>query len=797
MKIKLSGIFYYYFIFSLISLTCITGYGGYFFWKKGMGNFDLINKVFEASYKFDEIKERKDITRLKNLIENDRLRESIKVLNKFETDLKTLSFLEGQQEYSVNIKNSIRKTKNSMTELLSFPELSSIIFVLGKKVNKFGDFVTQKQWRTLSRMTKIMKAKMAPGKIKRPGFFSYQKLERFSYKIKFDLRRMKNITNSSLLNRNDKNIILENLKTLNTEVFMLERYLGFLKKLMSEIKSLEKNYKVWNEGVGPLISLQKLNFYKNAKNSLTFIVGLFFGTLIFLFLGILLKKAKNKKDVTNIENIILKCIGEGIIPLKNRLKYNFSNQFKEHFKKYKMYLHKRMEFGAIFQEGVPFSGILIDSNLNVIWGNKLFYENWGLLDYKERNEILTWDFLKKYTNLGESTPIISALKENIAGIYQIQVKINSDTMPYEMYVSPINYAEKIKIMILFYPLRSLEETLANQTKAIIGPVSRSLEALMSNHFNPVFKENIKNDFNAAGINQLFDKFCKYNEFVCQQRMGLLKEIERLENNLYDQYKLVDDLTHVFNEKRSLQGSVLKKFDDTKNSIIELIQSKNEIERSSENIIHVFKEFFNIQSGLLKKSKDIKVLFEENEKTFSRVFRLKDNVKELRVTIFEFRNKILRSIDQSLAFQKSENDSSKLGQSLSKIKLEINGFDKVLHNFSQIMTNLDVALSKIQLLLENKDLPKFDEVKAEFNLAKKNIDAESYNLKRSKNESEAKSSEMVDHLKVLYDKFLLTSEKQKQSEELIVLSRNNPEFGSLSVNQIDYETRKRYGEEINI
>ena len=107
MKIKLSGIFHYYFIFSFISLACITGYGGYFFWKKGMGNFDLINKVFEASYKFDEIKERKDIGRLKNLIENDRLRESIKVLNKFESDLKSLSFLESKQEYSVNIENSI------------------------------------------------------------------------------------------------------------------------------------------------------------------------------------------------------------------------------------------------------------------------------------------------------------------------------------------------------------------------------------------------------------------------------------------------------------------------------------------------------------------------------------------------------------------------------------------------------------------------------------------------------------------------------------------------------------------
>ena len=42
-----------------------------------------------------------------------------------------------------------------------------------------------------------------------------------------------------------------------------------------------------------------------------------------------------------------------------------------------------------------------------------------------------------------------------------------------------------------------------------------------------------------------------------------------------------------------------------------------------------------------------------------------------------------------------------------------------------------------------------------------------------------------------------SRKQKQSEELIVLSRNSPEFGTLSVNQIDYETRKRYGEEITM
>ena len=115
----------------MIVLLGLIGYGGHYYWKKGIVNFHHVNKVFEASFKFDEIKERKDITQLKKLIENDRLRESIRSLGKFESDLKKLDFLVVEKKYSLDLKNSIKKTKNSMTELLSFPELSSIIFVLG------------------------------------------------------------------------------------------------------------------------------------------------------------------------------------------------------------------------------------------------------------------------------------------------------------------------------------------------------------------------------------------------------------------------------------------------------------------------------------------------------------------------------------------------------------------------------------------------------------------------------------------------------------------------------------------
>ena len=89
------------------------------------------------------------------------------------------------------MQKALHEISKDRTTIVIAHRLSTVrnadnIFVLGNKVKKFGDFVNQNQWRTLSRMAQIMKAKMSPGKIKRPGFFSYEKLERwqnhFTYK---------------------------------------------------------------------------------------------------------------------------------------------------------------------------------------------------------------------------------------------------------------------------------------------------------------------------------------------------------------------------------------------------------------------------------------------------------------------------------------------------------------------------------------------------------------------------------------------------------------------------------------
>ena len=100
-------------------------------------------------------------------------------------------------------------------------------------------------------------------------------------------------------------------------------------------------------------------------------------------------------------------------------------------------------------------------------------------------------------------------------------------------------------------------------------------------------------------------------------------------------------------------------------------------------------------------------------------------------------------------------------------------------------------------MESKDLPQFDNFRTDFDDAKNSLDAESYDMKQFRNEGDQKSEEMINNLKKLYDKFVDGIEKQKLTEELIVMSRNNPDFGSLSVTQIDFETKKKYGEELGL
>ena len=69
-------------------------------------------------------------------------------------------------------------------------------------------------------------------------------------------------------------------------------------------------------------------------------------------------------------------------------------------------------------------------------------------------DYLSWDYLSKLTNIGDNDPVLEGLKNKIAGIYQIQVRLSEseDIRPYEMFVSPVSYNGQMRVMLFFYSL---------------------------------------------------------------------------------------------------------------------------------------------------------------------------------------------------------------------------------------------------------------------------------------------------------------------------------------------------------
>ncbi len=81
-----------------------------------------------------------------------------------------------------------------------------------------------------------------------------------------------------------------------------------------------------------------------------------------------------------------------------------------------------MSFGSIFQDALPLSAVMLDKNLKVEWTNKQFCDDWEISEEEISQEYMSWDYLAKLTNLGHDDPVVEALKNDVAGIYQIQVK---------------------------------------------------------------------------------------------------------------------------------------------------------------------------------------------------------------------------------------------------------------------------------------------------------------------------------------------------------------------------------------
>jgi hypothetical protein len=742
-----------FYFFKTLILVGLMGYGVYYLMQNNFFSSEEINEVFESNYLIQKYQKVSPVAQIKKFVDQDRISDAANSLNELESSVSQFSSLENNSK--TGLSATIKKQKDVLNKLLGYPSISSITSVFSNKIASFNSFVSTNGWRTLTRVSKRVRARFSHSSLRSGNYYDYSKFNKTYYATVKDIKLMEKVTMNSVLSSRDKQSIMVKLRNLSTEMNMLNKYLADLGKFDSNHKSLNIKFNNWLKKVSPEIIAKKNSHDEMSKNIALYIAGIFSFILLGLLFGFVTYRTTTRKMIKEVESTIVDQIQERIIPTVDTVDEKFfSPEYEEKLLKFREYIHKRISLGSIFQETTPFGTLLLDSNLNLVWANDLVYETWGLTE-KRINDLITWDYLQMFTNLGEDDPIQMALNQAIAGIYQIQIKgaDKEDCLPFEMYVSPVEYANQKRIMIFLYPLRSLEESLANQTKSIIGPVSRTIEALTQGTFKKEKKEALSSDYEVAGISEVFHKFESFNELIIQQRYSLLSEIEDLENKLFDKLKVIDDISHQLKEITIKNDTAQSAIKNTKTTVVHNIDLRYEVESDFEDLMKISKFLTKENDQLIKHSEKAQGLIDENARAFTGVSEVKDRLKKLKSNLADYRQRLGQSVDQTMIFTKMDStsrlDHKKLVDSLTKIKLEMKGFETALLEFSKVGQDLDVGLAKLSMTFEGKEAPDVSEYRKRLKGIIKKVDELNFSLENNSRSGEKSDNLLVSSISNLY------------------------------------------------
>jgi len=614
MKLRPRKTLEYYYITALCLTLALLITGGFYQWRTGALNLGNIASVYEAELALEDIKKEQSPKKINQFIRSDRATEAINLLGKQIGSTRKLN-----DDFSVRsfdkLASAQKEAQAGIKQLLSYPRQELIFSVLVGKIDSFKSFVSSRNWKTLSRMSTRTRARLSAKTLRSTKFFTAKKIRQFSKKLKADIKAMLEITESSVLSGLDKSDIKKRLRGLLVELTMLENYALALRKLGGGQNKLKLRFATWLKDIAPTVTVKTIELEKTSQNLKISFLALVVLLTCLIAIGIYLNGRYEERAIVKAEQNILETISEGLFPLESKLSENdYRKDFLKEFESKREYFHRRISFGSVFQEAIPFSSILLDSNLHVTWANDLFYSEWDLLDQKQSSTI-SWDYLSGYTNLGEDDPVQTALRDNLAGIYQVQVKSpkNNEKLPFEMYVSPVEYSGQKRIMVFFYPLRNMEEIISNQVKSIVGPVARTLEAMVDNKFVDDKKENLQKDFEVAGIDNLFSKFEDYDLKMSDFHEGLYNEIEDLEKHYYEQITLVNDFQERLKNKLELGEVMQNVFMNCQQEVINVVDLRSEILQSFDEFMKISKTSLDQQKTLLEIGRNNKETLDENLK----------------------------------------------------------------------------------------------------------------------------------------------------------------------------------------
>ncbi|MCO4754953.1 MAG: hypothetical protein KC478_10770 [Bacteriovoracaceae bacterium] len=686
-----------YYQISLVSIMIAALGSVLYFWHLGFIDGSRSKSLHKAGFTWEKLQTGGDIKEINNLILKENPKKALEKLSLLEKDMKELDALVDSDAFD-KAQEELGRLKTSAANLISFQKSSKVLSVFNDKIESFHNYAKENRWRTLTRMSERVSNAT-------DGNLVGAKLSKVVRRIDKDFNSMVKITENSILSDLDKTSIKERIASMQVETSMLKKHVSERDFSLKLSTSFQKMFEQWLGEISPDLSYQKLQVEQMGRYYAMGMLALLGLSSLLFFVGFAVNRWALKKSQKNLEEEVKALVADSVIAREEIKEELYSKDFQEFVGRTSDYVNKRMSFGTIFQDALPFSSIMLDKNLKVEWTNRQFCSDWEITEEEAGKDYMSWDYLSKLTNLGHDDPVLEALKNNVAGIYQIQLKANStsETKPYEMFVSPVKYNNSKKIMLFFYPLLSMRETIKDQAVSIVNPIDKTLRLFMDDTFDTADKEQLRKEYEIGGIENMLDMFEEFAKKHSVEKRSLNNQITALRTFLEKTQSVSEEIYQINSEVFSTSKDGVECLKSFKEGVSSLSDSAKSLERiCSDFNIHFKSAVIQLEHAQSDFS-TLKNSVEDMAVSIPNLDTLKDAIKSNRTDAAQAKDRLGQALTSFIHIKKGISHPEIVKKFQAAYDKLYGYFDTMSAHYTGLekrLVQLEVGLSKTQMIINS-------------------------------------------------------------------------------------------------
>ena len=197
-----------------------------------------------------------------------------------------------------------------------------------------------------------------------------------------------------------------------------------------------------------------------------------------------------------------------------------------------------------------------------------------------------------------------------------------------MYVRAVDYGKKKRVMILFYPLGSLEATWADRTKDILRPVVKTLDTLEKGSTPPVLREQLPRILPKRVSAIFFDNFsCPSSLFGRSEKRSEYGDGPKWKIFLNGQYRLASEFKMLLKSDEEVVAQSLKAFSRFKTSLINIIGMREKLEENYRQSMYAVQNFFKENDKILNGFETVLGNINKNREIFQSLVDIGSRLKQ--------------------------------------------------------------------------------------------------------------------------------------------------------------------------